>query len=278
MTNQDNILEVKDLSVHFGCDEGLVKAVDGVSFSIRRGETLALVGESGSGKSISALSLTKLVPRAAFYTGGQVLFNNENLLNCSDQELRNIRGSQISYIFQEPMVSFNPVFTIGWQVGEALKLHRKGIDRKKEVRRLLELVHLPERLAIAYPHQMSGGQLQRCMIAMALACSPDLLVADEPTTALDVTVQREILNLLKELVEKVGLSVLMITHNLGIVSDLADRVCVMQKGKIVEEGKTRQVLDTPKHDYTMKLMAAVPRLRPSQRELLTTDDRGKGNE
>lgn len=272
MANDTNILEVKNLSVHFGHDEGLVKAVDDVSFFIGRGETVALVGESGSGKSISALSLTKLMPRAARFAGGQVLFNGQDMLLLNDAELRGIRGSQMSYIFQEPMVSFNPVFTIGWQIEEALKLHRKGIDRQAEVERLLDLVHLPSRLASAYPHQMSGGQLQRCMIAMALACSPELLVADEPTTALDVTVQREILNLLTELRDKVGLSVLMITHNFGIVSDLANRVYVMKKGKIVEEGSTRQVLDDPQHDYTKQLMAAVPRLHPKKDGPLTTAD------
>jgi len=264
MTKVDHILEVKDLHVHFGRGDELVKAVDGITFSVARGETVALVGESGSGKSISALSLTKLAPRAAVYAGGQVLFNGRNMLGLSDQELRTIRGSQVSYIFQEPMVSFNPVFTIGWQIEEALRLHRKDIDRKAEVVRLLDLVHLPERLSSAYPHEMSGGQLQRCMIAMALACSPELLVADEPTTALDVTVQREILNLLAELSEKVDLSVLMITHNFGIVADLADRVYVMQKGKIVEEGATDTVLYKPQHDYTKQLMAAVPRLHPTK--------------
>ncbi|MDZ8117415.1 ABC transporter ATP-binding protein [Pontiella agarivorans] len=264
MTDSKSIIEVRELSVHFGHGDELVKAVDGVSFSIAHGETLALVGESGSGKSISALSLTRLAPRQAVYAGGEVLFGGQNMLDLDDAELRKIRGRQISYIFQEPMVSFNPVFTIGWQIEEALKLHRKDVDRKSEIARLLELVHLPARMDRAYPHEMSGGQLQRCMIAMALACSPELLVADEPTTALDVTVQREILNLLKELSDKVGLSTLMITHNLGIVSDLADRVCVMQKGMIVEEGKTRQVLDDPQHDYTKQLMAAVPRLRPKK--------------
>ncbi len=272
MAKDTNILEVKNLSVHFGHEDGLVKAVDEVSFFIGRGETVALVGESGSGKSISALSLTRLTPRAARFAGGQVLFNGTDMLQLDDAKLRDIRGSQISYIFQEPMVSFNPVFTIGWQIEEALKLHRKGIDRKAEITRLLELVHLPVRLASAYPHQMSGGQLQRCMIAMALACSPELLVADEPTTALDVTVQREILNLLAELRDKVGLSVLMITHNFGIVSDLANRVYVMKKGKIVEDGPTRQVLDDPCHDYTKQLMAAVPRLHPGQLNVSTTED------
>jgi ABC-type dipeptide/oligopeptide/nickel transport system ATPase component len=272
MSQSEYILEVQNLSVHFGHGGGLVKAVDEVSFMIGRGETVALVGESGSGKSISALSLTKLTPQAARYAGGRVLFNGEDMLRLGDAELRNIRGSQISYIFQEPMVSFNPVFTIGWQIEEALRLHRKEIGRKAEVEHLLDLVHLPARLATAYPHQMSGGQLQRCMIAMALACSPELLVADEPTTALDVTVQREILNLLAELRDKVGLSVLMITHNFGIVSDLAHRVYVMQKGRIVEEGATRQILDDPQHDYTRQLMAAVPRLHPGKEGLFTTED------
>lgn len=264
MTNADNILEVNNLSVHFGHGDELVKAVDEVSFTIGHGETVALVGESGSGKSISALSLTKLAPRAAIYAGGQVAFGGQDMLSLTDAELRKIRGSQISYIFQEPMVSFNPVFTIGWQIEEALKLHRKGIDRKAEISGLLDLVHLPERLSSAYPHQMSGGQLQRCMIAMALACSPELLVADEPTTALDVTVQREILNLLAELREKIDLSTLLITHNFGVVADIADCVYVMQNGKIVEEGLTEQVLHDPRHEYTKQLMAAVPRLHPGK--------------
>ena len=264
MSADSNILEVKGLQIHFGKDESLVRAVNDVSFTVARGETVALVGESGSGKSMSALSLTKLTPRAARFAGGQVMFAGEDLTQLDDAALREIRGSRISYIFQEPMVSFNPVFTIGWQIREALKLHRKGIDHKAEVLRLLELVHLPARLTKAFPHQMSGGQLQRCMIAMALACSPELLVADEPTTALDVTVQREILTLLAELRDEVGLSVLMITHNFGIVSDLADRVYVMQKGKVLEEGKTQQILGDPQHEYTKQLMAAVPRLHPKK--------------
>ncbi len=264
MTEEKNILEVQDLSVHFGHGEELVKAVDEVSFTVGRGETIALVGESGSGKSISALALTRLAPRAAVYAGGRVLFNGSDMLLRSERELRDIRGSQISYIFQEPMVSFNPVFTIGWQIEEAIRLHRKDVNVAGEIERLLDLVQLPERSTKAYPHQMSGGQLQRCMIAMALACSPELLVADEPTTALDVTVQREILNLLADLSQKVNLSVLMITHNFGIVADLASRVYVMQTGKIVEEGGTKQVLYEPRHDYTKQLMAAVPRLHPAK--------------
>lgn len=264
MTDSRPILDVKNLSIFFGSGDATVKAVDAVSFSVKRGETVALVGESGSGKSISSLAITKLTPRAARYKGGEVCFNGQQMLTLSDRELRKIRGRQISYIFQEPMSSLNPVFTVGWQIEEAIKLHQKGVDRKREVRRLLDLVHLPERMATAYPHEMSGGQLQRCMIAMALACSPKLLIADEPTTALDVTVQREILNLLAELSEEVGLSILMITHNFGIVADLADRVYVMKKGQIVEEGVTQNVLYTPQHEYTQQLMAAVPRLHPSE--------------
>ncbi len=262
MGNRANILEVKNLSVHFGRGDGLVRAVDDVSFAVAQGETVALVGESGSGKSIGALAITKLLPRAASLAGGEVWFGGQDLLRLEEGALRAIRGGHISYIFQEPMVSFNPVFPIGWQIGEALALHRKKMDRKAETARLLELVHLPQRIAKAFPHQMSGGQLQRCMIAMALACSPRLLVADEPTTALDVTVQREILNLLAELRDGTGLSILLITHNFGVVSELADHVHVMQKGRIVEEGPVRQILDAPGHDYTKKLMAAVPRLHP----------------
>ncbi len=262
MTDMNDILVVRDLSIHFGQGDERVKAVDGISFRVGRGETVALVGESGSGKSISAASLTKLAPRAAKYVKGSICFKGQEILALSERELRKIRGRQIAYIFQEPMVSLNPVFTVGWQIEEAIKLHQKGIHRKAEVRRLLRLVHLPDRLVSAYPHQMSGGQLQRCVIAMALACSPDLLVADEPTTALDVTVQREILNLLAELRETVGLSILMITHNFGIVADLASRVYVMKKGIIVEEGTTKQVLYNPQHNYTKQLMAAVPRLHP----------------
>lgn len=260
MTEKKYILEVEQLRIYFGQGEERVKAVDDVSFTVGRGETVALVGESGSGKSMSALALTQLCPRAARYAGGEILFDGENLLEKDEPVLRQLRGKRISYIFQEPMVSFNPVFTIEWQISEAIRLHQRGVKPKKEVKRLLELVHLPPRLAKAYPHQMSGGQLQRCMIAMALACSPDLLVADEPTTALDVTVQRDVLNLLAELSEQVELSILMITHNFGIVADLADRVYVMQKGKIVEEGATKNVLYNPQHEYTKALMAAVPRL------------------
>ena len=266
MADRDFILDVRKLSVFFGQGERTVRAVNEVSFRIARGETVALVGESGSGKSISALSLTRLTPQAARMVGGEIWFDGEDLACASERRLRAIRGADISYIFQEPMTSFNPVFTLGWQIAEAIRLHQKERDARAEVLRLLKLVQLPERVAQAYPHQMSGGQLQRGMIAMALACSPKLLIADEPTTALDVTVQREILNLLRELSATQNLSVLMITHNLGIVANLANRVYVMQKGTVVEEGDTQRVLHAPSHPYTRRLMAAVPRLPARKKE------------
>jgi ABC-type dipeptide/oligopeptide/nickel transport system ATPase component len=255
------MLKIEDLEIHFGADDP-VRAVDGISLEIAKGEIVALVGESGSGKSITALAVTRLAPKAARYHGGKILFNGQNLLELPEPQLRKIRGNQISYIFQEPSVSLNPVFTVGWQIGEAIRLHRKGVKVKPEIKRLLGLVQLPERIADAYAHQMSGGQQQRVMIAMALACEPDLLVADEPTTALDVTVQKEILTLLQKLREECGLSILLITHNFGIVNGIADRVYVMNRGRIVEKGATHQVLYAPEHPYTQRLMAAIPRLRP----------------
>ncbi len=259
------MLKIEDLEVRFG-DENVVRAVDGVSLEINRGEIVALVGESGSGKSITALSVTRLAPKAAKYVGGRIVFGDQDLLSMPDSKLRKIRGNKISYIFQEPSVSLNPVFTVGWQIAETIKMHRKGVKAKDEVKRLLALVQLPERIADAYPHQMSGGQQQRVMIAMALACEPDLLVADEPTTALDVTVQKEILNLLTELRENCGLSILLITHNLGIVNGIADRVYVMNRGKIVESGDVKTVLYNPQHEYTQKLISAIPRLHVAAKE------------
>ncbi|MCE7030743.1 ABC transporter ATP-binding protein [Jiella sp. CBK1P-4] len=242
-------------------------AVDDVSFSIARGETLALVGESGSGKSVSALSILKLLPYpAASHPGGAVYFDGENLIDDDERDLRKVRGNRISMIFQEPMSSLNPLHTIEKQVGEVLKLHR-GFGDKAARERTLELLsqvgirNAEERLG-AYPHQLSGGQRQRVMIAMALANDPDLLIADEPTTALDVTVQAQILELLKNLQAEHGMAMLFITHDLGIVRRIADRVCVMYRGKIVEEGPTRTIFDTPRHDYTKHLLAAEPKGRP----------------
>jgi ABC-type dipeptide/oligopeptide/nickel transport system ATPase component len=257
------ILDVCGLEVHFGSVSNPVRAVDGVDFKIFSGEIVALVGESGSGKSISALSLAKLVPEpAGRIVGGSVSFDALEVFKLKNSELRKLRGARIAYIFQEPATSLNPVYTVGWQIGEAIRLHRKGVNVKAEVEKLLVSVGLPDpaRTAKAYPHELSGGMQQRAMIAMALACNPDLLVADEPTTALDVTVQKQILDLLVELREKRGLSILLITHNLGIVANVADRVYVMNNGKIVESGETKTVLRTPQHEYTQKLLKAVPRL------------------
>lgn len=257
------LLDVQGLEVHFGSLSDPVRAVDDIDFQIFPGEIVALVGESGSGKSISALSVANLIPRpGGRIVGGKIFFQTLDMLGLNDSELRKIRGKKIAYIFQEPATSLNPVFTVGWQVGEAIRLHRKGVKVKTEVQKLLADVGLPDpkRTAKSYPHELSGGMQQRAMIAMALACDPDLLIADEPTTALDVTVQKQILELLVELRETRGLSILLITHNLGIVADVADRVYVMNNGKIVESGETRSVLTSPQHDYTKKLLAAVPRL------------------
>ena len=261
------LLDVQGLQVHFGSRTEPVCAVDGVDFRIFPGEIVALVGESGSGKSISALALAKLVPEpAGRIVGGRILFQSEDILTLNSSALRKLRGARIAYIFQEPATSLNPVFTVGWQIGEAIRLHRKGVNVKAETAQLLASVGLPDpaRTAKAYPHELSGGMQQRAMIAMALACNPDLLIADEPTTALDVTVQKQILELLTELREKRGLSILLITHNLGIVANTADRVYVMNSGKIVESGETKTVLRTPQHEYTRKLLKAVPRLHKTQ--------------
>ncbi len=258
------LLDVSGLSVHFGSSTDPVRAVDRVDFQIFDGEIVALVGESGSGKSISALALAQLVPEpAGRIVGGKVFFQGLENLTLKPSELRKLRGERIAYIFQEPATSLNPVFTVGWQIAEAIRLHRKGVKVKAEVEKLLADVGLPDpkRTANAYPHELSGGMQQRAMIAMALACDPDLLIADEPTTALDVTVQKQILELLVDLREKRGLSILLITHNLGIVAEVADRIYVMTNGKIVESGETKTVLRTPQHDYTKKLLKAVPRLR-----------------
>ena len=257
------LLDVQGLEVHFGARKDPVRAVDGVDFKIFPGEIVALVGESGSGKSISALALVRLIPQpAGRIVGGKTVFQSVETLAMSDAELRKIRGTKISYIFQEPATSLNPVFTVGWQIAEAIRLHRRGVKVKAEVYALLEAVGLPDpkRAASSYPHELSGGMQQRAMIAMALACDPELLVADEPTTALDVTVQKQILELLVELRNTRGLSILLITHNLGIVADVADRVYVMNQGRIVESGDARVVLSSPQNEYTQRLLAAVPRL------------------
>ena len=257
------ILSVRDLKIEFGHGPGLVKAVDGIDLDIHPGETVALVGESGSGKSVTAMSLARLNPEpAARYTSGSILFDGRSILTCSEKQLQSLRGSSISYVFQDPTGSLNPVLTVGHQIREALKLHRKDIQAKEEAIRLLDIVGIPDahRRVHSYPHELSGGMQQRVMIAMALACRPRLLVADEPTTALDVTIQEQILRLLNRLQKRFDMSILFITHNLALVSEIADRVYVMRNGDIVEEGNTHDVLSAPKHPYTQELIDAVPRM------------------
>ncbi len=258
------LLDVKDLSVAF--DQTGTLAVDRVSFDIHPGETVALVGESGSGKSVSALSILRLLPNSATHPSGRVLFDGQDLLAASDRELRRVRGNDVTMIFQEPMTSLNPLHTIERQIGEVLAVHQ-GMREKQARERILELlgqvgIRDPERRLSAYPHQLSGGQRQRVMIAMALANRPKLLVADEPTTALDVTVQAQILDLIGRLRDEYGMAVLFITHDLGIVRKFADRVCVMTKGEIVERGPTAEIFANPQHPYTKHLLAAEPKGRP----------------
>src|SRR5205085_4813959 len=276
------LLDIRDLSVAFHQPSGASVAVDGISFEIKRGECVALVGESGSGKSVSALSILKLLPYpTASHPSGSIRFKGRELLALSEREIRGIRGNDISIIFQEPMTSLNPLHTIESQIGEILQLH-SGISGPRARTRTLELlthVGIPEpqtRLA-SYPHQLSGGQRQRVMIAIALANEPDLLIADEPTTALDVTVQAQILRLLKELQTRLGMAMLFITHDLGIVRKIADVVCVMKDGKIVEAGPVADVFDRPQHAYTRALLAAEPKpdpapLQPTAPLVIETDD------
>jgi microcin C transport system ATP-binding protein len=261
------LLSVRDLSVAFSQGGNTSLAVDHVSFDIAKGETVALVGESGSGKSVSALSVLKLLPYpAASHPSGQILLDGNDLLALDEKALRKVRGNKITMIFQEPMTSLNPLHTIEQQIVEVLELHR-GMGEREARQRTLDLlkevgIRDPEKRLSAYPHQLSGGQRQRVMIAMALANEPELLIADEPTTALDVTVQAQILELLAKLKQKNGMSMLFITHDLGIVRKIADRVCVMTKGKIVETGPTAEIFDNPQHAYTRHLLAAEPKGKP----------------
>ena len=260
-----HLLEVKNLQTHFPTRAGLVKAVDDVSFYINEGELLGLVGESGCGKSITALSVMRLIAPPGKIVGGSITFKGEELLTASDERMRDIRGDDISMIFQDPMTSLNPVYTVGEQIAEALRLHR-GLNKKDAVEAAIEAMKevampAPERRIKDYPHQLSGGMRQRVMIAMALACNPELLIADEPTTALDVTIQAQILELLNELRQTRKLAVLLITHDLGVVAEVADRVCVMYTGSIVEESGVDEIFERPKHPYTQGLLRSVPKLR-----------------
>jgi peptide/nickel transport system ATP-binding protein len=258
-----SLLAINNLQLEFGSRDRPQRAVDGVSLSLKAGETLCLVGESGCGKSVTALSIARLVPTPpARYVGGEILLNGRDVLQMSGAELRKIRGGVVSYVFQEPGSSLNPVFRVGPQIKESLQLHRPQKANDAEVIRLLKLVGIPaaETRLRDYPHQLSGGMQQRVMIAMALASEPKLLIADEPTTALDVTIQAQILELLLDLKQRLGMAILLITHNLGIVGDIADQVAVMYAGQVVEMAPARDLLQRPLHPYTRALMASVPRL------------------
>jgi peptide/nickel transport system ATP-binding protein len=260
----DHILEIKNLSTHFFTRAGTVKAVDSVSFAIERGSTLALVGESGSGKSVTSLSIMRLILPPGKSVAGEVIFNGRDLMKLEGREMRRIRGREIAMIFQDPMTSLNPVYTVGDQIAEAIQLH-EGLARSAAWTRAVEMmqrVKIPDarRRAADYPYQLSGGMRQRVMIAMALSCNPKLLIADEPTTALDVTIQAEILDLLRELKGDFSLSMLLITHDLGVVAETADRVAVMYAGRIVEQANVREIFHNPRHPYTEGLLRSVPRL------------------
>src|SRR6059058_6079826 len=259
------LLDVQGLKTYFFTRDGVVRAVDGVSFSVERGETLAIVGESGCGKSVTSLSILRLIASPPGRTvAGRVVFEGRDLLELSEAEMRKIRGDAISMIFQEPMTSLNPVLTIGDQIAEVLMLHR-GLSDEEGTRRAVEMLRLvrmpePERRVAQYPHQLSGGMRQRVMIAMALACEPRLLIADEPTTALDVTIQAQILDLMRELKERTGAAIVLITHDLGVVAEMAQRVVVMYAGRKVEEAPVTELFARPRHPYTRGLLDSIPKL------------------
>jgi peptide/nickel transport system ATP-binding protein len=271
MATTPALLEVDDLTTYFFTRDGVVRAVDGVSFTVRRGEVLAIVGESGCGKSVTSLSIMRLIASPpGRYVKGRVLFEGRDLLQLPEPEMRKIRGDAISMIFQEPMTSLNPVLTIGRQIAEALVLHR-GSSREQAAQRTVELLRLvriseAERRASQYPHELSGGMRQRVMIAMALACEPRLLIADEPTTALDVTIQAQILDLMRELQRKTGAAIVLITHDLGVVAEMAERVVVMYAGRKVEEAPVAELFARPLHPYTRGLLDSIPKLGAGSRE------------
>jgi ABC-type dipeptide/oligopeptide/nickel transport system ATPase component len=269
------LLQVENLSIRFRTEGGVVDAVRGVNLSLDEGGSLAIVGESGSGKSVTALSFARLLPMPpAEFVGGRVLFEGRDVLTMGERELRSIRGGGIGYVFQEPATSLNPVYTIRSQIAEGIRLHRPEVDQvDAEVEKWLDAVGIvdPGKRMHDYPHQLSGGMQQRAMIAMALACRPRLLVADEPTTALDVTIQAQILDELRRLRAEFGMSLVLITHNFGIIQGLCDKVAVMFRGEIVEAGDTAEVLGNPQHPYTKALIACVPRLGSKQKRLKTID-------
>ncbi|HYB19277.1 MAG TPA: ABC transporter ATP-binding protein, partial [Thermodesulfobacteriota bacterium] len=261
---KDILLKISNLRTHFFTGEGIIRAVDGVDLSVGQGETVGVVGESGSGKSVTAYSILKLIAYPGRVVEGKILFRGENLLDKSAEEMKAIQGNKISMIFQEPMTSLNPVFTIGHQVMEPLLYHRKYSPAKarREAVNLLNLVGIPsaETRVNEYPHQLSGGMRQRVMIAMALACRPELLIADEPTTALDVTIQAQILALMKRLQQELGMAIMLITHNLGVVAQMVNRIVVMYAGQVVESGEVERIFDHPAHPYTAGLLGSIPKL------------------
>ncbi|WP_160123394.1 ABC transporter ATP-binding protein [Rhodovarius lipocyclicus] len=261
------LLSVENLQTHFRTPDGVNRAVDGVSFHVNAGETVAIVGESGCGKSVTSMSILRLIPEPPGKIAGAIKFEGRDLLKLSDKEMRKIRGNSISMIFQEPMTSLNPVLTVGRQIGETLRLHQgmSAADAEKKAIEMLELVGIPEpaRRVREYPHQLSGGMRQRVMIAIALACNPKLLIADEPTTALDVTIQAQILDLMRDLKRRVGAAIVLITHDLGVVAEVAERVVVMYAGRKVEEAPVRELFASPRHPYTRGLLGSVPKLGSS---------------
>jgi oligopeptide/dipeptide ABC transporter ATP-binding protein len=260
--NNQPLLEVKNLKTYFYTEDGIVKAVDGVDFAVYPGEVLGLVGESGCGKSVSLLSVMRLIGQPGKITAGEIIFDGQNLLNLTENEMTHVRGNRISMIFQQPQTALNPVFKVGDQISEVLMIHQdcdKGTGKKRAIE-LLTMVGIPEpeKRAAAFPHELSGGMAQRVMIAMALACVPELLIADEPTTALDVTIQAQILDLMRDLRNKVGASVVLITHDLGVVAEMAERVAVMYAGRIVEQAEVKTLFSNPRHPYTQGLMGSIP--------------------
>ena len=268
-----SLLEVKNLTTSFFTADGELRAVDGVSFEIEEGKTMGLVGESGCGKSVTALSIMRLIPSPpGKIVGGEILLRGQNLLKLDREKMRKVRGNEISMVFQEPMTSLNPVFTIGNQIAEAIRLHQ-GLGRRETREKVIEMLRLvkiadPEARISDYPHQLSGGMRQRVMIAMALSCNPSLLIADEPTTALDVTIQAQILELMKELQERLGMALLLITHDLGVVAEQAHEVAIMYAGKVVERALPKDIFSRPLHPYTVGLLASVPGIRGEKKKRL----------
>ena len=270
--NSENLLSIKNLKTHFTVGKSVVKAVDGVSFNLEAGKTFAIVGESGSGKSITALSIMGLLPNNLAQTErGEILFDNKNLIDLEENEMRKIRGNRISMIFQEPMTSLNPVYDLSYQISETIILHQK--KSKEQARKIaiemLDLVGIPEpqKRIDSYPHELSGGMRQRAMIAMALSCNPKILIADEPTTALDVTIQAQIIDLMQELQKKLGMSIIFITHDLGVVSEISDHVMVMYLGNVMEIAETSELFNNPLHSYTKSLIDIAPQISDEKREI-----------